>query len=67
MDMSFAIQALTAEYLVKNHEKLENRVYPVPRDIDLNVANLKLRGLGLKIDHLSEDQIKYENDWKEGT
>ena len=67
MDMSFAIQALTAEYLVKNHEKLENRVYPVPRDIDIQVANLKLRGLGLKIDHLSEDQIKYENDWKEGT
>ncbi len=67
MDMSFAIQALTAEYLVKNHEKLENRVYPVPRDIDIQVANLKLRGLGLKIDHLSDDQIKYENDWKEGT
>lgn len=67
MDMSFAIQALTAEYLVKNHEKLENKVYPVPRDIDIQVANLKLRGLGLKIDHLSEDQIKYENDWKEGT
>ena len=67
MDMSFAIQALTAEYLVKNHEKLENKVYPVPRDIDIQVANLKLRGLGLKIDHLSDDQIKYENDWKEGT
>ncbi|MCL4336241.1 MAG: adenosylhomocysteinase [Candidatus Thermoplasmatota archaeon] len=67
MDMSFAIPRRCHQYLVKNHEKLENRVYPVPRDIDIQVANLKLRGLGLKIDHLSDDQIKYENDWKEGT
>ncbi len=67
MDMSFAIQALTAEYLVKNHEKLENKVYPVPRDIDLEVANLKLKGLNLTIDSLSEEQKKYAEEWKEGT
>lgn len=67
MDMSFAIQALTAEYLVKNHEKLENKVYPVPREIDLEVANLKLKGLNLNIDSLSEEQRKYADEWKEGT
>lgn len=67
MDMSFAIQALTAEYLVKNHEKLENKVYSVPREIDLEVANLKLKGLGLSIDSLTEEQKKYAEEWKEGT
>ncbi len=67
MDMSFAIQALTAEYLVKNHENLEKKVYPVPREIDLEVANLKLNGLGLSIDSLSEEQKKYAEEWKEGT
>ncbi len=67
MDMSFSIQALTAEYLVKNHEKLERKVYPVPRQIDLEVANLKLSGLGLSIDSLTEDQKKYAEEWKEGT
>ncbi len=67
MDMSFAIQALTAEYLVKNHKNLENKVYPVPKEIDLEVANLKLKGLGLSIDTLSEEQIKYAEEWKEGT
>lgn len=67
MDMSFAIQALTAEYLVKNHENLENRVYPVPRDIDREVADLKLKGLGLSIDKLTDEQIKYSEEWKEGT
>lgn len=67
MDMSFSIQALTAEYLVKNHKNLENKVYPVPRRIDLEVANLKLNGLGLSIDTLSEEQNKYAEEWKEGT
>lgn len=67
MDMSFAIQALTAEYLVNNHEKLENKVYPVPRAIDLEVAELKLKGLNLKIDRLTEEQEKYADEWKEGT
>lgn len=67
MDMSFAIQALTAEYLVKNHKTLENRVYPVPRDIDREVANLKLKGLGLSIDRLTDEQVRYSEEWKEGT
>ncbi len=67
MDMSFSIQALTAEYLVKNHQKLEKKVYPVPRDIDLEVANLKLKGLDLSIDKLSDEQRKYAEEWKEGT
>jgi adenosylhomocysteinase len=67
MDMSFAIQALTAEYLVKNYKNLEKKVYPVPREIDLEVANLKLKGLGLSIDNLSEEQKKYAEEWKEGT
>lgn len=67
MDMSFAIQALTAEYLVKNHSSLENRVYSVPREIDLEVANLKLKGLDISIDQLSDEQVKYADEWKEGT
>ena len=67
MDMSFSIQALTAEYLVKNYQKLEKKVYPVPKNIDLEVANLKLKGLDLSIDNLSEEQRKYAEEWKEGT
>ncbi|MDS0257774.1 adenosylhomocysteinase [Thermoplasmatales archaeon AK] len=67
MDMSFAIQALTAEYLVKNHGSLERRVYPVPAEIDREVAEIKLKGLGITIDRLSEEQIRYMNSWEEGT
>ena len=67
MDMSFSIQALTAEYLVKNHRKLEKKVYPVPRELDLEVANLKLKGLDLSIDRLTDEQTKYGEEWKEGT
>ena len=67
MDMSFSIQALTAEYLVKNHQKLEKKVYPVPRELDLEVANLKLKGLDLSIDRLTDEQTKYSEEWKEGT
>ena len=67
MDMSFSIQALTAEYLVKNHQKLEKKVYPVPRELDLEVANLKLKGLDLSIDRLTDEQTKYGEEWKEGT
>jgi len=67
MDMSFALQALVAEYLAKNHEKLENKVYPVPQKIDRYVAEIKLNTLGITIDHLSDEQIRYMNDWKEGT
>jgi len=67
MDMSFADQALSAEYMVKNAKKLEAKVYPVPADIDQNVAKLKLQSLGVKIDKLTPEQEKYLASWSEGT
>ncbi len=67
MDMSFALQALVAEYLVKNHKSLENRVYPVPEEIDSGVAAIKLKSLGLSIDKLTKEQIDYQSNWTEGT
>lgn len=67
MDMSFAIQALTAEYLAKNYDHLENRVYPVPPEIDSEVARIKLRAMNISIDNLSEEQIRYADSWQEGT
>jgi adenosylhomocysteinase len=59
MDMSFAIQALSAEYLVKNRHKLEAELIPVPKDIDNFVARLKLKSLGISIDELTEEQREY--------
>lgn len=67
MDMSFANQALSAEYMVHNHAKLENKVYPVPRDIDERIAALKLKAMGVEIDKLSAEQKKYLTSWEEGT
>jgi adenosylhomocysteinase len=67
MDMSFANQALCAEYMVENHAKLQKKVYPVPRDIDANIAALKLRAMGVEIDALSAEQKKYLSSWQEGT
>ncbi|MEJ2182094.1 MAG: adenosylhomocysteinase [Nitrospirota bacterium] len=67
MDMSFANQALCAEYMAKNHEKLENRVYPVPESIDKRIAALKLRAKGIKIDALSKEQKEYLESWELGT
>ncbi|QLH74855.1 MAG: adenosylhomocysteinase [Methanomassiliicoccales archaeon] len=67
MDMSFAIQALCLEHLVKEHPRLENKVYDVPREIDEEVAHLALRSLGSKIDVLTPGQRKYLEEWKEGT
>ncbi len=67
MDMSFAIQALTAEYIAKNHENLESKVYAVPEEIDNEVAWLKLQAMGVKIDELTEEQKRYLEEWKEGT
>ncbi len=67
MDMSFANQALSAEYLVANAATLERRVYPVPEDIDQEIARLKLETLGVGIDHLTEEQAKYLASWDEGT
>ncbi|MEM5871407.1 MAG: adenosylhomocysteinase [Candidatus Aenigmatarchaeota archaeon] len=67
MDMSFANQALAAEYLLKNKGKLEAKVYKVPEEIDNYIAELKLKTMGIKIDELTKEQIKYLSDWKEGT
>ncbi|MCL4335318.1 MAG: adenosylhomocysteinase [Candidatus Thermoplasmatota archaeon] len=67
MDMSFSIQALVAKYLVEKHNELSNRVYPVPDSIDQDVAVLKLKALGLNIDSLSDEQVKYSSSWNEGT
>ena len=67
MDMSFANQALSLEYLVKNKGKLKNKVYTVPQDIDKNVALLKLESMGIKIDILTAEQKHYLASWEEGT
>ncbi|MGH7229290.1 MAG: adenosylhomocysteinase [Nitrospiraceae bacterium] len=67
MDMSFANQALSAEYLQKNHKKLEKKVYPVPHDIDKEIARLKLAGMGMRIDKLTKEQRKYLASWEMGT
>jgi adenosylhomocysteinase len=67
MDMSFANQALSAEYMVKNSKNLEKKVYSVPADIDAEIARLKLHGMGISIDTLTEEQVKYLNSWEEGT
>jgi adenosylhomocysteinase len=67
MDMSFADQALSCEYMVKNHASLENKVYTVPADLDKRVAKLKLESLGIKIDRLTSEQEEYLASWSEGT
>ncbi len=67
MDMSFAIQALTAEYIAKRHNDLENKVYSVPDEIDYEVARMKLRAMGIEIDELTEEQRRYLEEWREGT
>jgi adenosylhomocysteinase len=67
MDMSFANQALAAEYLLKNREELGNEVYGVPEDIDREIARLKLASMGVEIDVLTEEQKIYLNSWTEGT
>jgi len=67
MDMSFADQALSVEYMVKNAKKLEPKVYPVPADIDKTVARLKLQSLGVNIDTLTPEQEEYLASWSEGT
>ena len=67
MDMSFANQALCLAYVVKNRERLEPKVYPVPEDIDKEVARLKLQAMGIEIDKLTPEQEKYLASWDEGT
>ena len=67
MDMSFANQAFSAEYLAKNYSKLKKEVYPVPEDIDKNISRLKLKSLGIRIDVLTAEQKKYLASWEMGT
>lgn len=67
MDMSFAIQALSLEHLVKNHAGMEPRVYDVPDELDQQVARTKLKVMGVRIDELTEEQRKYLEGWQEGT
>jgi adenosylhomocysteinase len=67
MDMSFANQALSAEYVIKHAKELENKVYAVPLDIDNEIARLKLEAMGVSIDTLTDQQVKYLNSWEEGT
>jgi adenosylhomocysteinase len=67
MDMSFANQALSAEYLVKNYRDLSNGVHIVPREIDAEVGRLKLETMGIRIDTLTTEQQRYSESWEEGT
>jgi adenosylhomocysteinase len=67
MDMSFANQALAAEWFVQNKGKLENKVYVLPKKLDLQVASLKLKAMGIQIDKLTPEQKKYLSSWNEGT
>jgi len=67
MDMSFANQALSAEYMIKNADKMKNQVYEVPAEIDAEIARLKLENMGIDIDILTEEQVKYLSSWQEGT
>jgi adenosylhomocysteinase len=67
MDMSFANQALSTEYAVQRAASLERKVYPVPREIDEEIARLKLATMGVTIDQLTEEQAKYLASWDEGT
>jgi adenosylhomocysteinase len=67
MDMSFANQALCAEYMAKAHAPMEKKVYPVPPDIDKQIAKLKLASMGVEIDTLTPEQEKYLSSWEMGT
>jgi len=67
MDMSFANQALSVEYLVKEGKTLSSKVYPVPKVIDASIARLKLQSMGIGIDKLTKEQVRYLSSWNEGT
>jgi adenosylhomocysteinase len=67
MDMSFADQALSVDYMVKNYKTLEKTVHKVPDDLDKRVAKLKLESVGIKIDKLTPEQEEYLAGWSEGT
>jgi adenosylhomocysteinase len=65
--MSFANQALSVEYLLKNANKLEKQVYTIPEALDKEIARLKLESIGVTIDGLSKEQKRYLESWEEGT
>ena len=67
MDMSFANQALCAEYMVKKGKELEPKVYPVPQEVDNEVGKLKLNAMGITIDTLTPEQKRYQESWELGT
>ncbi len=67
MDMSFANQALSAVYVYQNGKHMKNEVYPVPKEIDEEIARFKLESMGIKIDVLTPEQVTYLNSWQEGT
>ena len=67
MDMSFANQALASEFLLKNKGKLANGVHALPKDVDREIASLKLKAMGIAIDELTEEQARYLVSWEEGT
>lgn len=67
MDMSFANQALCAEYITKNYRRLEKKVYSVPESIDREIARLKLKAMGIRIDTLTKEQDRYLHSWEMGT
>lgn len=67
MDLSFANQALSLEYLMQNWKDLDNHVYTIPEKIDREIARLKLESMGIEIDTLTEEQSKYLSSWEEGT
>ncbi|MEL6527995.1 MAG: adenosylhomocysteinase, partial [Chloroflexota bacterium] len=67
MDMSFANQALGAEYMLNNADSLGKKVYTIPQEVDEEIARLKLEAMGVGIDTLTEEQEAYLNQWEEGT
>ena len=67
MDMSFANQALAAEFIARNHSELERKVYVVPEEIDKEIAKLKLETMGIAIDELTAEQAEYLSSWDQGT
>ena len=67
MDMSFANQALAAEYMLQNKDSLAPQVYTIPADVDMEIARLKLLAMGVNIDELTAEQAAYLNQWQEGT
>ncbi|MFZ4827958.1 MAG: adenosylhomocysteinase [Phototrophicaceae bacterium] len=67
MDMSFANQALGAEYMAKNASTMKPDVYTIPQEVDMEIARIKLEAMGIDIDKLTDEQVKYLNSWEEGT